>query len=59
MIRKFKRQQTEEPCVLGQPQKKVKILKWSDIGPRRIKPAAEIDPRFTLPLEQRRTTSRS
>ncbi len=56
MIRRFKKQPVEEASSLDQPQKKVKILRWSDVGPRRIKPAAEADPRFTLPLEQRRST---
>ncbi len=55
MIRKFKKQPAEASA-LGEPRKQVTILRWSDVRPRRIKPAAEADPRFTLPLEQRRTT---
>ncbi len=56
MIRRFKTRPPEEADSLGEPGKKVRILRWSTTAPKRIKPAAERDPRFVLPLEQRRSS---
>lgn len=54
MIRKFKTLPPEDTANFGEAGQRVKILRWGTNGPRRIKPAAEADPRFTLPLEKRR-----
>lgn len=57
-IRRFSRQPAVVQAREGnQSEQKVKILRWTTSGPRRIKPAVEEDPSFTLPLERRKSAS--